>query len=91
MLQIIEKAVEKVATEWVEKQFAEIYLAEERDRYGNKPNKYKLERVVENIVESKIKEITLKYLEKEKLDIKQIVLERLATVKDKIEITVKTY
>lgn len=91
MLQVIEKAVEKVATEWVEKRFAEIYLAEERDRYGNKPNKYKLERVVESIVESKIKEITLKYLEKEKLDIKQIVLERLATVKDKIEITVKTY
>ena len=92
MIKVIEKAVEKVATEWVEKQFAELFNQQERDRWGNSmPTSSKLKQVVERIVDQKIREVTLEHLEKEKIDVKQIVTERLATVKDKIEITVKSY
>jgi len=91
MLQVIEKAVEKVATEWVEKQFAEIFLQEERDRWGHASSKNRLAQVVDRIVEQEIRNVVAKHLEKEKIDIKQIVLERLATVKDKITIEVKSY
>lgn len=92
MIKIIEKAVEKVAAEWVEQQFTEMYLHKVTSDFSrNLTYRGKLREVVENVVDQKIKEITLQHLEKEKIDIKQIVIDRLATVKDKIEITVKTY
>ena len=91
MIKVIEKAVEKVAIEWVEKQFEEIFSQKERDTWGHLHAKNKLPSVVERIVDQEIRNITIKHLDKEKLDIKEIILDRLKNVKDKIEISVKSY
>jgi len=89
MIKVMQKAVDKIAEEWIDQKFAEVFPETSYDGYGRKGDKnQKIKRLIENLAEVETRKLIKEKLENTDIDLDKVVLEYLEKNKDKIKVNV---